>query len=385
MSQSEPIRVLVVDDDLVLLTVTERVLSRQGFVVQLARDGLEAKELLQKSHFDVIVSDINMPGYGGLEFLRAVRHHDMDVPVILRTGKPTVDSSIRAIEHGVFRYLVKPVPNEALIDVVGRAARLHKIARLKRQALEIAGLEGKWVGDRAALEARFQNATEHLWVAFQPVVSIQDRQVFGYEALLRTSEPTMANPFDFVEAAERLGKVQELGNAVRTKVADAAPRAPADVTILVNVHVTDLSNPSLCDASSPLSRIAHRVVLEISERASLDAVKGAPSQVTAVKAMGFRIAVDNLGAGYAGLTSFTCLEPEVVKLDMSLTRGIEGDPKRQSIVRSMRTLCSELGMRFIAGGVQTAVERDTLAELGCELFQGDLFGVPGRDFGHPHW
>jgi EAL domain-containing protein (putative c-di-GMP-specific phosphodiesterase class I) len=307
------------------------------------------------------------------------------VPVILVTGAPSVESSVRAIEYGVFRYLLKPVPIEVLVDLVSRAARLHKLARLKRRALEIAGTEGKWLGDRAALESRFDRALELLWMAFQPIVSWRDRRVFGYEALLRSDEPTLATPPDFLEAAERLGKVHELGRAIRAKVAHEAKQLSLDAELFINLHASDLDDESLRSSFQPLSGIAHRVVLEITERASLDAVKDVPSQIKALKAIGFRIAVDDLGAGYAGLTCFTQLEPEIVKLDMSLVRGIDTQPKKQSIVGSMKKLCDDLGMLVVAEGVETPAERDTLARLGCDLLQGYLFARPERGFPQPRW
>jgi len=385
LGKREEGRLLVADDDSAVLRAYESLLARQGWSVEKARDGLEAKELLQKGTFDVIISDINMPGHGGMNFLRSVRELDLDVPVILVTGTPSVETSIRAIEYGVFRYLLKPVSNEVLVDTVSRAARLHKIAQLKRRAFEIAGLEGTWIGDRAALEKRFERGTELLWMAFQPIVSWRDRRVFGYEALLRSDEPTLKNPLEFLEEAERLGKVHELGRAIRAHVSDAARQLPGEAKLFVNLHASDLNDPSLLDSCSPLSAIAHRVVLEVTERSSLADVKDVTSQIESLKAMGFQIAVDDLGAGYAGLTSFTQLEPEIVKLDMSLVRGVDVHTKKQSIVGSMRKLCDELGMVVVAEGVETPAERDALVELGCDLLQGYLFARPERGFPQPRW
>jgi EAL domain-containing protein (putative c-di-GMP-specific phosphodiesterase class I) len=97
--------------------------------------------------------------------------------------------------------------------------------------------------------------------------------------------------------------------------------------------------------------------------------------------LGFRIAVDDLGAGYAGLSSFSQLEPDFVKLDMSLVRGIDASSSKSSLVRSMVHVCTqELGMRVVCEGVETKAERDTLEGLGADLLQGYLFGKPERGF-----
>src|SRR5204863_4374487 len=128
----------------------------------------------------------------------------------------------------------------------------------------------------------------------------------------------------------------------------------------VNLHVTDLVDPWLSAPDSPLSKIAHRVVLEVTERSSLDEVKDVRARVAALREMGFRIAVDDLGAGYAGLTSFTLLEPEIVKLDMTLVRDVHQSATKRKLIRSMAELCKDMGMLVVGEGVETAEERDCL-------------------------
>jgi EAL domain-containing protein (putative c-di-GMP-specific phosphodiesterase class I) len=386
MSQSQPLRILIVDDNDSLLRASQRLCEREGWIVTTAKDGLEAKEKVRGALFDVIVSDVNMPGYGGLEFLRSVREQDLDVPVILVTGKPSVESSVRALEYGAFRYLVKPVPHDKLKDVVLQANRLHELARLKRQAMQLPGSSEHGLREGAALEIRFARCLEQMWMAFQPIVSIKDRTIFGNEALLRSDDPSMSNPAEILDGAERLGRVHDLGRIVRAKVA-AAAQTPQSKTaaLFVNLHSSDLNDEELYSATAPLSSIARRVVLEVTERASLNDVKDLTARVATLKAMGFRIAVDDLGAGYAGLSSFMMLEPEIAKLDMSLVRGIDTEPKRQSIVRSMKKLCEELGVLVVAEGVETIAERDMLVSLGCDLLQGYLFAKPARVFPAPKW
>ena len=99
--------------------------------------------------------------------------------------------------------------------------------------------------------------------------------------------------------------------------------------------------------------------------------------------MGFRIAVDDLGAGYAGLTSFAVLDPDIVKVDMNLVRGIESSAVKRRLVSSVVSLCREMEMMLVAEGVETAAERDVLSDLGCDLFQGFLFARPASAFYQP--
>ena len=386
MPEDHPLRVLLVDDDPAVLRAYGTTLSRQGAIAETAASGTEAVERVKAGSFDVLVSDISMPHMTGLEFLKAVRASDLDVPVILMTGAPGLESAIRAVEYGAFRYLAKPVPAQELWETVVRAAKLHQLARVKHDALGLPGADGERLGERAALEVRFSGAMKMLWMAFQPIVRWRDRSIFGYEALLRSDEPMMKSPGDILDAAERLGRIHELGRTVRARVA-AAGTSPAceGARLFVNLHSADLNDEDLYSSSAPLSKIADRVVLEVTERASLHEVKNVAASVARLKALGFELAVDDLGAGYAGLTSFTQLEPAVAKLDMTLVRGVDTDPRRQSIVRSMKKLCDELSMLVIAEGVETAAERDLLAELGCDLLQGYLFAKPQREFGSVKW
>jgi EAL domain-containing protein (putative c-di-GMP-specific phosphodiesterase class I) len=378
-------RVLLVDDEVALLRAYSIVLRGRGCDVDATSSAQEAVQKLEEETYDVVLSDVTMPGMNGLEFLRAVRQRDLDIPVVLMTGQPGLESALRAIEYGAFRYLVKPIDLQLLDEVVRRAAKLHHMAQLKRQSFEAQGQSGHGPGDRAGLEARFGQALDKLWMAYQPIVVWSERRVFGYEALLRTEEPSFQTPGEILDAAERLGRMRELGRRIRQRVADQVSGAPDDAHLFVNVHASDLEDEVLYAADAALGPIAERVVLEVTERASLDRVRAVEQRVTRLREMQFRIAVDDLGAGYAGLTSFTLLDPTIVKLDMALVRDVDTDARKQSIVRAMARLCGELGIVTVAEGVETKRERDMLVQLGCDLLQGFLFGEPDREFATPRW
>ena len=107
------------------------------------------------------------------------------------------------------------------------------------------------------------------------------------------------------------------------------------------------------------------------------------ARIRRLRNLGFRVAIDDLGAGYAGLTSFALLEPDIVKIDMSLTRDIDRSPVKQKLVASLTALCREMNLTIVTEGVETAEERDTLTALGCDLLQGYLFARPGPAFPDP--
>ena len=127
----------------------------------------------------------------------------------------------------------------------------------------------------------------------------------------------------------------------------------------------------------PRSRVTRSsVVLELTERSSFEHVPNLRARVSLLRRLGYRLAVDDLGAGYAGLTSFAALNPHVVKLDMSLVRSADSEPVKQRVIASMTALCKEFGIMVVAEGIETPAERDTVVALGCDLVQGFLLGRP---------
>ena len=375
--------VLLVDDDVLVARAYERILKSAGYTVEICHDAREAVQRFKIRAFDVLISDVRMPRMSGLEFLRAIREDDLDVPVIIMTGAPEVQTATEAIEHGALRYLIKPIDPKQLEEIVGQATRLHQMARVRREALEQYRAEGRQLVDRAALEARFSRALSSLWMAYQPIVSCARRSMFAYEALVRTDEPTLRNPMDLFDAAERLHRLPDLGQAIRSHVANTIASAPSAGLVFVNVHPADLEDETLLASSSPLSAFASRVVLEITERAALDKIGDLIPRMADLRRMGYRIALDDLGAGYAGLTSFAQLEPEVVKVDMSIVRGIDLSATKQKLLGSIVNLCRDLRIDLIAEGIETALERDTVVRLGGDLCQGYMFARPGRPFPVP--
>ena len=377
-------RVLIVDDDPAMRRVCARVLEGEGWtvvVVELGKDA-EAAVCDHAQDFDCVVSDVNMPGMDGFAVVAAVRRHDPDLPVLLMTGDPSLDGAVKALDSGAVSYLTKPFSHETLAAGVARAARRHGLERMRKRAetyqRELASATGE------NLEARFQSALDRSWMAFQPIVDVSTRTVFAYEALIRTEEQSLRRPDLLIATAERLERIHQLGRTVRAAVARAAVEAPDSALLFVNVHGLELTDEELYAPDGPLAQISKRVVLEITERIGIDEVAG-PTSVAMLRRLGYRIAVDDLGAGYAALGALATLEPEVVKLDMSLVRDIERHPTKRRVVGAIATLCRELGSKVVAEGVETVAERTVLVDLGIDLLQGYLFAKPARGFPTPTW
>ena len=369
-----PSEVLLVDDDELVLSAYARLLRVSGYAVTRANDGRAALQLVlaEPGRFDLVVSDIMMPGLDGMSFLRALRGTSPELPVILVTAWPTISSAAEAVEYGATRYLRKPIEWPALHAAVEHtlvASRSDKARRTEARTAREASARVTTLALHRALAS--------LTMAFQPIVHSESRQVFAYEALMRPTESSMNTPKAVLDAAESVGSLSALGARVRALVSEVA-RAPDAPPLFVNLHPQDLLDEALFRENMPLSAFASKVVFELTERAPLDQVVDAVDRVERLRSMGFRIAIDDLGAGFAGLATLALIQPDFVKIDMSLVRAIDRDERRRKIVCSLAALCHDMNIRVIAEGVETVAECEALVGCGCELLQGYLFGRPKR-------
>jgi EAL domain-containing protein (putative c-di-GMP-specific phosphodiesterase class I)/ActR/RegA family two-component response regulator len=373
------VRVLIVDDDPLIVRSFSRAVGAQGASVVAASDGRAALDLLEArdaGRFDVVVCDIEMPRMNGLELLREVRKRDLNMPVILVTGSHDEAYRHEAHDLGVFDFLHKPLEAQRLTWLVRRAARLCRIARAKDDALETLDCPLPRAGDRAGLEGSLDRALDTAHLALQPIVRA-DGAIFAYECLLRSREPSLPHPGAILDAARRVGAFTRVGRRVRALAAEVVRALPEKTLLFVNVDVDDLSDPELFEPRAGLGPHAERVVIEITERQSLDGVEGASRRASELRSLGYRIAIDDLGAGYAGLGSFAELEPSFAKIDMSLVRAIDESPIKQKVVTRLARACHDLEVCVVAEGIETDGELDAVKHSGCDLLQGYRIGRPG--------
>jgi EAL domain-containing protein (putative c-di-GMP-specific phosphodiesterase class I) len=236
-------------------------------------------------------------------------------------------------------------------------------------------------GDVGELARVFDRALATLTMAFQPIVSARTSQVFGYEALLRTADPDLPHPGAMLDAAERLASIHKLSRRIRALTAAHFDGAGPELGLLfVNVHATDFVDRELAAPDAPLAALAERVVFEVTERASIDEIPDIRARVDDLRGRGYRIAIDDLGAGHSRSNMFRSLGTDFVKLDMSLVRGIEDMAAKRELVASIIRACKAQEIQVVGEGVETAEECRVLIDLGCDLLQGYYFARPGPPF-----
>jgi EAL domain-containing protein (putative c-di-GMP-specific phosphodiesterase class I) len=378
-------RVLVVDDQPEMRRLMQRMLTNAGYEVRCACDGEEALKLLEVESVDVVVTDIAMPKADGLTVLRKIRERNEELPVVLVAGEPTTESAIRAVRYRATEYLTKPFEPDTLLESVRRALQMNRLAELRRTAREL-GHNRSQTGPNptiGSLDERFGRALDALYLVYQPIVSWSTRKAFGYEALVRSSETSLPHPGAIFEAAETLQRTEHLGQRIRAKAAEPFIRDDPGTALFVNLHSRDLLDESLYEQSSPLTAWAARTILELTERAAIDGIEDIGERIARLRKLGFRIAIDDIGAGYSGLSSFAMVQPDFVKLDITLVRGLDTDPVRTRLVQLLAELCADLGIYVVAEGVETPNERDALLRLGIDLLQGYLFARPSAPFVEP--
>lgn len=371
-----PGHILLVEDEQALARAYTRTLKLHGLQATWVGDATSALGELRTHDYDVIVSDIMLPDHSGLDLLRHVRNSDPDLPMVLVTGMPNLDSAIDAVALGAFRYLVKPISNDRLIGCITQAQRTRQVARLREEALT--KTHGLGPSGDAELSRAFERALEPLWIAYQPVTYWPDRSIYGYQALVRSDEPSLALPSALLSAAERLGRGQELSRAVRRSVAKTARGLPSGTRVLVNSGAGDLLDPDLYSAASALGTVAGRVALDIVDNGALSHIPELESRVRELKGLGYRIAVSIHGSSYIDFSRFDTLSPDIVKINAARQEGLSEPATQRHGMERAAEWCAEHGRDLIVEGVERDEERNRLLALGCKLFQDCLFTHPGR-------
>jgi EAL domain-containing protein (putative c-di-GMP-specific phosphodiesterase class I) len=216
-----------------------------------------------------------------------------------------------------------------------------------------------------------------LEIHFQPIVDLRTGNPLGTEALSRfTDEPNRSPDLWFAEAASvGLGTELEI-TAIELALAQM-DRLPANVYMSVNASVETILSDQFRESLAAVP--AERVVLEVTEHTPIADYGAFTTSISGLRSSGVRIAVDDAGSGYAGFGHLLDLKPDIIKLDISLTRGIDQDPARQALGRALLRFGFELyETMMVAEGIETNEELATLRSLGCPVGQGYVLGRPGR-------
>ncbi|HUF31559.1 MAG TPA: EAL domain-containing protein [Gemmatimonadaceae bacterium] len=267
----------------------------------------------------------------------------------------------------------------ALVDVyVGSAHAYYdpkiRLERLIYRAIREAANDARSVEERERLskisDLRRTLREGSVYVDYHPIVRTDSGEVFGYEALARGQMRRLRSPEVMFEVAAEVDLVWELSRLCRTRAIEGmATRLQPNELLFLNVDPHDFADPLLEGIPVP---DPSRVVIEITERTAIRDYPAMRARLARFRERGFRIAVDDAGAGYAGLGSIANLEPDFIKLDISLISLIDTNFLKQNLVETLVRFSEEHGALVIAEGVERHEELETLKRLGVQLVQGFL-------------
>jgi len=215
-------------------------------------------------------------------------------------------------------------------------------------------------------------------IAFQPIVDMRDQSLHAYEALVRG--------IDGSGAASVLGRVNDqnryaFDQACRVKAVEWAARLQMPCLLSINFLPNAVYQAATCiratlQAARRFNFPTERIIFEITESEQLVDKEHLKGIIDEYQRQNFKTAIDDFGAGYSGLNLLAEFQPDIIKLDMALVRGIDADPVRQAIVQGILGVCRVLNIEVIAEGIETVGELRLLQGLGIYLFQGYLFARP---------
>lgn len=215
-------------------------------------------------------------------------------------------------------------------------------------------------------------------MAFQPIVNINTRQVFAQEALVRGLNKEPAGViFEKVDHDNRY----RFDQTCRVTAIRLAAALKIDTFLSINFMPNAVYQPELCiraslQAAEKYGFQPNRILFEFTEGEQITDHSHIRNIIQCYKEFGFKTAIDDFGAGYAGLNLLAELQTDFIKLDMALIRNIHTDKPRQAIVKGILQVCNDLGIKVIAEGIECAEEMKVLQGFAVELFQGYFFARP---------
>lgn len=238
---------------------------------------------------------------------------------------------------------------------------------------------GRDAADKAARAAKLAAVREAfrpgaLAIYLQPICDMLTGDPVGYESLSRFSVGPVRSPDRWFADAAEVGLGLELECAAIEAAAALLPSLPEPLYLSVNAAPATVASGAL-DALLDCAR-PHRLVLEVTEHSHVDDYDALCGPLARLRDRGVRLAVDDAGAGFAGLQHILRLRPDLIKLDMALIRDIDADPARRALASAMQSFARQTGARLVAEGVETESERKALTALGFRFGQGYLFGRP---------
>jgi EAL domain-containing protein (putative c-di-GMP-specific phosphodiesterase class I)/response regulator of citrate/malate metabolism len=381
LSRFADANVLIIDDNATNVALLEQLLRRAGLgSVHTATDPREALARLDSVDPDLVLLDLHMPQLDGYTVLRHIveRAAGQYLPVMVLTADARREASERALTMGARDFLTKPFDaTEVILRVRNLLETRYLHVTLRQHNVELRAELGSYRDlERAEMEAktcqreRIERVIRdrEIRMVYQPVVDLNSYRLVGLEALARFPGAPTQGPDRWFSDANQVGLGIDLELCAVDAALGAVEQLPSNAFLAVNVSPATMLSHRLADVIPP--DVAPRLVIELTEHVPVEDYETINAAADRLRDRGARIAVDDTGAGYAGFRHLLSLKPDIVKLDISLTRGIDHDPGRRALASALVHFTQDTSAVLIAEGIETSGELGTLHELQVDWAQG---------------
>ncbi|MDH5552354.1 MAG: EAL domain-containing response regulator [Nitrosomonas sp.] len=386
MIKGNNFRVLLLDDDRFMHEFIGDLLSDLGVKETLvAKDGADGLRVLsnQEGVFDLLICDIEMPGMDGIEFLRNIASQGYTGHIALLSG---IDANLlRAAER---------LANAHGLRMVGVIEKPVKIDALKALFAKIALTNNENI-DRpndahkkkvfSVDEIKQGMADDQFDVYVQPKVFVQDKRISGVECLARWYHPQfgLVSPDDFISIIEENNLIYDFTLMIfRKSVAQLAEwkQQGLDLKVAVNLSMDNLDRTNLPETFEAILQktnvSSHQIILELTESKLGKNMALSLDILTRLRLKGFELSIDDFGTGFSTMETLRSLPFTELKIDQTFVRSALTDPSSRAIIESSIQLAKTLNLNLVAEGVETQVEWDLMATLGCGCVQGFFVARP---------
>ena len=364
-------KILIVEDDEKVSAFVKTLLQDHEFGVDIASTGKEALEKV-KHHPDLILLDRGLPDMDGLEVCRWLRDDSRfrRIPIIILSGRDSSEDKIEGLYIGGDDYITKPFLAEELV------ARIEVVLRRIQFAEQLKDDKEVLIGELKKIISE-----ELITPFFQPIFSLKDYQPIGFEVLTRPPKTGLLNNPEFLfKVALSCGMYVDLEMLSWRKAFAQWKNSGRNEKVFLNC------NPYLIESDRFDGDILKgqgidfdRVVLELTERVAIQNYGSLLEKIDKFKRDGLKVAIDDVGCGFASLNTVAEVKPDFIKIDMPLIRSIHKDPLKQDIVRAIVYFSQRSKMVTIAEGIEEEAELKKVLELGVEAGQGYLLARPSQE------
>jgi EAL domain-containing protein (putative c-di-GMP-specific phosphodiesterase class I) len=372
--------ILVVEDDAFQRWLLQQhLLELRAGQVAAEPNGRSALFRLEQRHFDIVISDVDMPVMDGMEFMRRLGKLEQVPVVILSSGREgAILASVRDMAEAYGISVLDTIPKPAT------AAKLAAVLAAYRSPGIAARPPLRWTAETDT-ELRAAIRMGHVAAWFQPKVAVASGHIVAAEALARWILPSgeVREPDCFLPHVERLGLMPNLTDAIAAQALGGCARwrrRGVHAKVCLNISLVVLGDPGVADAliatveSHGLTPAD--VVVEVTESAAAAQLGPVLESLARLRLRGFGLAIDDFGTGYASMEQLARIPFSELKIDRAFVRDAASRRKRRTVFEASVAIAARLGLDTVAEGVESEADWRLVQELRCDMAQGWMFGRP---------